>query len=455
MNSFYMFHAVFTCTTTLCILRSNCSQFIIYYSSWRAFLGVPVLQDVTNAPLNTRNLTEVQQIRDLKSKIEEALGATSKLPSDEALERVRNLKVQYLATNGDPSMAHAGRKPKSWLLNYPALACMLNGGYYIDYAGMLGTIGLPVMHHKTWDGLVSLVGGHVEQLAKWLCEMVRDNIKLRGDLEKWMASYDGFYLIRGFRSNNSTGTMHDVLSDKIAWYTHRTKRGVGANWVGTSSGMEGDMLKEILGDVKSKGFTIDQIIIDHDTSANTIVCCEFPDIHITYCGNHTAKSFHRDLSKIKSVQCNCKKEKVKCKRITEPFMQRAKHSLKNLMSSPDVLESDDPLKAFTEGLLNFHNHYCKDVHDSEWCKYHSKENDDGSPYSVKIPLTCPVQGEAFKKLLISMADRPQEYVTPNGKVTTNSIEGFHGMALKYRSKRIDLKHAHYCCKTNMAICHKF
>ena len=71
-----------------------------------------MLQDVTNAPLNTRNLTEVQQIRDLKSKIEEALGATSKLPSDEALECVRNLKVQYLATNGDPSMAHAGRKPK-------------------------------------------------------------------------------------------------------------------------------------------------------------------------------------------------------------------------------------------------------------------------------------------------------------------------------------------------------
>ena len=39
-------------------------------------------------------------------------------------------------------------------------------------------------------------------------------------------------------------------------------------------------------------------------------------------------------------------------------------------------------------------------------------------------------------------------------MTTISIEGFHGMALKYCSKRIDLKHAHYCCKTNMAIRHK-
>ena len=51
-----------------------------------------------------------------------------------------------------------------------------------------------------------------------------------------MASYDGFYLTRGIHSNNSTGTMHDVLSDKIAWFAHQTKRGADANWVGTSSG---------------------------------------------------------------------------------------------------------------------------------------------------------------------------------------------------------------------------
>ena len=72
-----------------------------------------MLQDVTNAPMNTHEHTEMQQISDLQSKIEEALGAISKLPSDETLKRVRNLKVQYLATSGDPSMAHTGRKPKS------------------------------------------------------------------------------------------------------------------------------------------------------------------------------------------------------------------------------------------------------------------------------------------------------------------------------------------------------
>ena len=39
-------------------------------------------------------------------------------------------------------------------------------------------------------------------------------------------------------------------------------------------------------------------------------------------------------------------------------------------------------------------------------------------------------------------------------MTTNSIEGFHGLALKYHEKKVDLHHSHYTCKTNMAIWHK-
>jgi len=53
-----------------------------------------------------------------------------------------------------------------------------------------------------------------------------------------------------------------------------------------------------------------------------------------------------------------------------------------------------------------------------------------------------------------MADKPQDYITPPGKVTTNAVNGFHGLALKYCGKRIYLEHTHYYCKTNMAICHK-
>ena len=45
-------------------------------------------------------------------------------------------------------------------------------------------------------------------------------------------------------------------------------------------------------------------------------------------------------------------------------------------------------------------------------------------------------------------------MSDRGRLTTNSVEGFHGLALVYRDKRTDLCHTHYVCKTNMAICHK-
>ena len=70
------------------------------------------------------------------------------------------------------------------------------------------------------------------------------------------------------------------------------------------------------------------------------------------------------------------------------------------------------------------------------------------------PSFCSVQSDAFEKLLISMTEKPQEYITTTGKVTTNAVEGFHSLALKYCGKRIDILSTHYCCKTNMAVCHK-
>ena len=102
-----------------------------------------MLQDVTNTlDTDTCENSQTDVNFDLKCKIEEALGPISKLPSHEVLECIRNLKVQYLATSEDPSMAHAGRKSKSWILNYPALACMLNGGllrrlcWYVGHHGV-------------------------------------------------------------------------------------------------------------------------------------------------------------------------------------------------------------------------------------------------------------------------------------------------------------------------------
>jgi len=63
------------------------------------------------------------------------------------------------------------------------------------------------------------------------------------------------------------------------------------------------MLGKILTEVKNKKFKVSQIIMDHDTCAANIVTGVFPEARITYCGNHTAKTFHRDLEKIKAIQC--------------------------------------------------------------------------------------------------------------------------------------------------------
>ena len=110
-------------------------------------------------------------------------------------------------------MHASSRKPKSWELNYPALAFLVNGGYYADYADVMRTMGLPTMHHHTWDKLVSCLGIHVERLAEWSCEQVRADIDRRGDCNQWAASFDGFYLTREHHSNNSSATVHDMESD--------------------------------------------------------------------------------------------------------------------------------------------------------------------------------------------------------------------------------------------------
>jgi len=59
-------------------------------------------------------------------------------------------------------------------------------------------------------------------------------------------------------------------------------------------------------DMKKKEFTLLQIVMDHDTSAGNIVTDVFPEIRITYCGNHTAKTFHKD--KLKAIQCKVSKQ---------------------------------------------------------------------------------------------------------------------------------------------------
>ena len=56
----------------------------------------------------------------------------------------------------------------------------------------------------------------------------------------------------------------------------------------------------------------------------------------------------------------------------DSVITRAKKSLRHIIANPDVVTVDDPLTAFSDALMNFHAHYCKDEHTSQWCQYQSK-----------------------------------------------------------------------------------
>ena len=83
-----------------------------------------------------------------------------------------------------------------------------------------------------------------------------------------MTSFDGFYLTRSHYSNNSSATLHDYSTGKIAWFTHRTKRGPWHNWTGKSAGAETDMLDELQSRVKEAGFSVEELICDKDSATN-------------------------------------------------------------------------------------------------------------------------------------------------------------------------------------------
>ena len=65
------------------------------------------------------------------------------------------------------------------------------------------------------------------------------------------------------------------------------------------------------------------------------------------------------------------------------------------MFCSEVLDSNNPLAAFSEGIINFYNHYYKDEHASVWCKYHVEKYDDGTPYMTKHRPVFAEQSQAF------------------------------------------------------------
>ena len=85
-------------------------------------------------------------------------------------------------------------------------------------------------------------------------------------------------------------TLYDVSSNKKPGFHIGQSEGLEQTGKGDHLALR-DMLREILDDIKAKGFTIRQIIIDYDTSETNIACSSFPEVHITYCGKSHSKGF--------------------------------------------------------------------------------------------------------------------------------------------------------------------
>ena len=69
------------------------------------------------------------------------------------------------------------------------------------------------------------------RIADLSVQETRTEAVRRGDKSSLHIQFDGLYLTRGRYWNNSSATVHDA---KNIAYSHRTKRGQGANWEGTS-----------------------------------------------------------------------------------------------------------------------------------------------------------------------------------------------------------------------------
>ena len=222
-------------------------------------------------------------------------------------QEVMNSIPEVIST-GNISLCHSEslkihQSQCSWRKHYPVLSFMMSGHLHCEYERLCGLLGLPSCGKSQWTRIMGRLEESVADLAEWSCGQVRSQILMRGDCKKWMASFDGFYLTRGHYSNNSSATLHDYVTGKIAWFAHRTKRGLGHTWCGTSAGAETDMLNELLGSAKGAGFYIQELVCDKDSSTNATFCRHFPEGMVTYCSNHTTKNLHKALEKVKRNTC--------------------------------------------------------------------------------------------------------------------------------------------------------
>ena len=259
----------------------------------------------------------------------------------------------------------------------------MNGQLFANYDRISNMLGLPSCSNKHWVGIAEWLGEHVTAFAEWTCEAVRRQVVERGDRRAWVVSFDKYYQTLG---HYSSATLHYYETSRIALFKHRTKRGLWHNWAGKSNGAEGDMFNEILGEVKDAEFNVTELVTDKDASTNGIYCQHFPESTVIFFSNHSAQTLHKDLQKIKQENCQVSYRNLcvilysnitmqcqalglpRYKRMSEALLGRCKASLDNLIASDAVQESEDPYLLFSEGALNFYQHYCLTYlhHTGDW-----------------------------------------------------------------------------------------
>ena len=75
-----------------------------------------------------------------------------------------------------------------------------------------GMLGIMSCSKNQWLRIVEWTEKYVCEFPEWSCNEVRRQIRSRGDHQKWIASFDGFYLTRGHYSKNSSATLHDYIT---------------------------------------------------------------------------------------------------------------------------------------------------------------------------------------------------------------------------------------------------
>ena len=135
----------------------------------------------------------------------------------------------------------ATTRPRSAMRDFVALSFLVNGQYFKDYHKILGTLCLDHVSSTQWIHIVEWIAPFLKTIADWSVREARTEAVRRGNKSSLHIQFDGFYLTRGHYSNNSSATVHDAKTGKIITYSHRKKRGQGANWEGTSGGAERDM----------------------------------------------------------------------------------------------------------------------------------------------------------------------------------------------------------------------